>query len=68
MQDVHENMVKEWDEIANVFSLYFQNLFTSSEPYLEDIERCLTNVRAKVSTAMNEELQKQYTNGRCMKP
>lgn len=62
MQDVHGKMVKEGEVIAVVFNSYFQDLFTSFEPSLEDIERCLPNVQAKVTNFMNEELQKPYTN------
>lgn len=44
------------------FQLFFQNLFTSSEPSPEDIERCLPNMQDKVTSSMNEELQKPYTS------
>lgn len=62
VQDVHGNFVKGEAKIVNIFSSYFQGLFTSSEPSSEDLELCLPNVQAKVTNSMNEDLEKPYSN------
>lgn len=62
VQDIHGNILRKWEEIEGVFNQYFQTFFTSSDPSLEDIDRCLTTMQPKVSNAMNKELEKPYSS------
>ncbi|KAF5465302.1 hypothetical protein F2P56_015322 [Juglans regia] len=56
----HNNcVITEKEEIGNVFTSFFSDLFTSSNPY--NIEGCLEDVSPKVSPVMNELLLQKFT-------
>lgn len=56
-------MVVEQKGIERVFHNHFQSIFSTSNPTTEAIEECLRDVEPRVTSSMNEELQKVSTRG-----
>lgn len=48
--------------IEGVFSSYFKELFTSTNPSLETVTKCREHVPSKVTSTMNEDLSLSYSS------
>ncbi|KAL5538246.1 hypothetical protein UlMin_044727 [Ulmus minor] len=54
--DSNENWCEDKEGIAHIAESYFTNLFSSSSPHSLDVDMVLNSLEAKVSPAMNEQL------------
>ncbi|KAL5546661.1 hypothetical protein UlMin_006348 [Ulmus minor] len=54
--DSNENWCEDKEGIAHIAESYFTNLFSSSSPHFLDMDMVLNSLEAKVSPAMNEQL------------
>lgn len=45
--------VLEWDEIEVVFNTYYQNMFRTSSPTKDQIDKCVNQVKQCVTPAIN---------------
>ncbi|XP_042952211.1 uncharacterized protein LOC122289292 [Carya illinoinensis] len=60
IKDANGQLVNEQGEMERVLSMYFQNLFASTNPTMEAIDECLRGIRPRVTLVMNEDLQRPY--------
>ncbi|KAL0387637.1 UNVERIFIED_CONTAM: putative mitochondrial protein [Sesamum radiatum] len=52
--------VKKKEDIQNIITAYFSNLFKSTKPHKESIEEVLRHVQPKVTTLMNQTLMQPF--------
>lgn len=57
VQDKAGNWVYDKEEVQNIFCEYFQDLFTSSRPSMDQINAALQGVAPKVTAEMNALLE-----------
>lgn len=50
----------EWEEIKEVLHSYYQNLYQTSSPSTDQIDKCLNHVNQCLTPAINEQLLEQF--------
>ncbi|XP_042974742.1 uncharacterized protein LOC122306380 [Carya illinoinensis] len=61
VEDENCRMVKGHKEVEAVFRNYFETLFQSSQPGVEEIDKCLLGMSGRVTNEMNDRLKKKFT-------
>lgn len=59
--DANNRSLTSRDEVERAFNFYFEKLYASNGPSLEDIESCLREVEPRVIVEMNEFLIRCFT-------